>query len=483
MKQANKDIIINKFNSKGKWALVIGDVMLDKYIFGEVNRTSPEAPVPVVEKKSESFRMGGAANVAANLIGLGIKTILSGVIGDDQNGEALKRLIKKNNISQQGLIKSTLSTTTKTRIIAGHQQIVRVDDEDTNISLSANQIKKILNLIIKKPSIIVLSDYAKGFLTENLTQKIIKQAKKNDIPILVDPKGNDIKKYAGASILTPNKKEAFVLSNLVEPDEGLLEKQLKKICIKFDIENIAVTQGDQGIKLVSSRKIDVIPATKLKKVFDVSGAGDTVIATLAAGLIGKLTTHKSLELANIAAGVAIGKVGTVAIEGHEIINEIDTEQTLQIHKIISFNKLDGLIKNLRAKDLKIGFTNGCFDILHAGHVTYLEQAKNNIDFLILGLNSDSSVKKIKGAKRPIINQQDRARVLSSLEAVDAVIIFDEETPIKLIQRIKPNFLIKGSDYKLTEVVGHKEVTKWGGKVKLVELLAGRSSSNIIKDID
>ena len=178
MKQANKDIIINKFNSKGKWALVIGDVMLDKYIFGEVNRTSPEAPVPVVEKKSESFRMGGAANVAANLIGLGIKTILSGVVGNDQNGEALKRLLKKNNISQQGLIKSTLSTTTKTRIIAGHQQIVRVDDEDTNISLSANQIKKILNLIIKKPSIIILSDYAKGFLTENLTQKIIKQAKK-----------------------------------------------------------------------------------------------------------------------------------------------------------------------------------------------------------------------------------------------------------------------------------------------------------------
>ena len=483
MKQANKDIIINKFNSKGKWALVIGDVMLDKYIFGEVNRTSPEAPVPVVEKKSESFRMGGAANVAANLIGLGIKTILSGVVGNDQNGEALKRLLKKNNISQQGLIKSTLSTTTKTRVIAGHQQIVRVDDEDTNISLSANQIKKILNLIIKKPSIIVLSDYAKGFLTENLTLKIIKQAKKTDIPILVDPKGNNIKKYAGASILTPNKKEAFVLSNLAEPDEDLLEKQLKKICIKFDIENIAMTQGDQGIKLVSSRKIDVIPATKLKKVFDVSGAGDTVIATLAAGLIGKLTAHKSLELANIAAGVAIGKVGTVAIEGHEIINEIDTEQTLQIHKIISFNKLDGLIKNLRAKDLKIGFTNGCFDILHAGHVTYLEQAKNNIDFLILGLNSDSSVKKIKGAKRPIINQQDRARVLSSLEAVDAVIIFDEETPIKLIQRIKPNFLIKGSDYKLTEVVGHKEVAKWGGKVKLVELLAGRSSSNIIKDID
>lgn len=483
MKKTNKDIITNKFNSKGKWALVIGDVMLDKYIFGEVNRISPEAPVPIVEKKSESFRMGGASNVAANLIGLGIKTVLSGVVGKDQNGETLKKLLKKNNINQQGLIKSSLSTTTKTRIIAGHQQIVRVDDEDINISISANHMKKILNLIIKKPSIVVLSDYAKGFLTENLTQKIIKQAKKLNIPILVDPKGNDIKKYVGATILTPNKREAFALTKLVTPDEDLLEKQLKKLCIKFDIGNIAMTQGDQGIKLVNSRKIDVIPATKLKKVFDVSGAGDTVIATLAAGLIGNLTIHKALELANIAAGVAIGKIGTVAIEGHEIINEIDTEQTLQIHKIIAFNKLDDMLKNLRNKDLKIGFTNGCFDILHAGHVTYLEKAKSNIDFLILGLNSDSSVKKIKGAKRPIINQDDRARVLSSLEAVDAVVIFDEETPIKLIQKIKPNFLIKGSDYKLTEVVGYKEVTKWGGEVKLIELLEGKSSSNIIKDIN
>ena len=483
MRKTNKDIIASKFNSKGKWALVVGDVMLDKYIFGEVNRISPEAPVPIVEKKSESFRLGGAANVAANLTGLGIKTILGGVIGTDQNGDVLKKLLKKINISKQGIIKSTLSTTTKTRVIAGHQQIVRVDNEDINISLSENQFKKILNLIIKKPSIIVLSDYAKGFLTENLTQKIIKQAKKLHIPILVDPKGNDIKKYAGASIITPNNKEAFVLSNLVTPNENLLEKQLKRLCIKFDIANIAMTQGDQGIKLVSSKKISVIPATKLKKVFDVSGAGDTVIATLAAGLIGKLSLNKSLELANIAAGVAIGKVGTVAIEGHEIINEIDTEQSLQIHKIINFGKLDGILKNLRAKNLKVGFTNGCFDILHAGHVSYLEKAKSNTDFLILGLNSDKSVKKIKGIKRPIINQDDRARVLSSLEAVDAVVIFDEETPIKLIRKIKPNFLIKGSDYKLTEVVGHKEVTKWGGEVKLIELLEGRSSSNIIKDFD
>ena len=244
-----------------------------------------------------------------------------------------------------------------------------------------------------------------------------------------------------------------------------------------------MTQGKQGIKLVSARKINVIPATKLKQVFDVSGAGDTVIAALAAGLVGKLTIHESLELANIAAGIAISKIGTIPVEGHEIINEIDAEQSLQVNKIMTLSKLNSCLTKLRSKSFTIGFTNGCFDILHAGHVTYLEKAKNNINYLILGLNSDSSVKKLKGVDRPVINQNDRARVLCSLEAVDAVIIFDEETPIKLIESIKPDFLIKGSDYKIDEVVGHKEIKKWGGKVKLIELLKGRSSSNIINNFN
>ena len=243
-----------------------------------------------------------------------------------------------------------------------------------------------------------------------------------------------------------------------------------------------MTQGEEGIKLINSKKISVIPATKLKQVFDVSGAGDTVIATLAAGLLGKLTIHQSLELANIAAGIAIGKVGTVPVEGHEIINELNKEESLQTNKIVTLIELNNHLTNLRTKKSRIGFTNGCFDILHAGHVSYLEKAKNNIDYLILGLNSDSSVKRLKGSNRPVISQDDRARVLCSLESVDAVVIFDEDTPLKLIQLIKPDFLIKGSDYKKNEVIGNKEIKKWGGEVKIVELLEGRSTSDIIKNI-
>jgi len=480
MKQKYTDIIKKKFNSEGQWGLVIGDVMLDKYIFGEVARISPEAPVPILEKKSESYRMGGAANVAANLAGLGIKTYLCGVVGGDHNAELLKNLLKNKSVNYQGLIKSKAITTTKTRIIGGQQQIVRIDEEDACPQLSSSDIKKIIDLISRKPSIIILSDYAKGLLNPNLTQKIIKLANKLNIQVLVDPKGNDIEKYAGATILTPNKKEALELTSGNIESDALLDKRLKLLCTKYKLQYIAMTQGSQGIKLIGPQKSCVIPATELKQVFDVSGAGDTVIATLAAGLIGKMTVHDALELANIAAGIAITKVGTVPVEAHEIVREIEIEHSQQINKIIKPDQLESYLSSLRSAGLKIGFTNGCFDILHAGHVSYLEQAKRKVDHLILGLNSDSSVKKLKGAGRPLVNQDDRARVLCSLESIDTIVIFNENTPIKLIQIIKPDILMKGSDYQTHEVVGNKEVKKWGGKVELVELLAGRSSSKIIK---
>ena len=286
-----KDIICKKFNSKNQWVLVIGDVMLDQYIFGEVTRISPEAAVPIVEKKNESFRMGGAANVAANLVGLGIKTKITGLIGNDKEGEVLIKLLQDNNVNQQGLIKLKMTTTTKIRVIAGHQQIVRIDEEaKENIVLSTKNINKIISLINQKPSIIILSDYAKGFLSSNLTQKIIKLAKKIGTTVLVDPKGSDLQKYSGSTVVTPNKKEALALTQLTLQDSFLLEKNLKNLLKKYNIANIAMTQGEEGIKLINSKKISVIPATKLKQVFDVSGAGDTVIATLAAGLLGKLTT-------------------------------------------------------------------------------------------------------------------------------------------------------------------------------------------------
>ena len=472
----------NKFTKSDQWCLVIGDLMLDQYIFGEITRISPEAPIPILKKEKEQFRMGGAANVAANLSGLGIKTVLAGLVGRDINGERLTQLIKQKLISSRGLMKSKTPTTTKTRIVSGQQQIIRIDEEKNSLPLDKNNIKKIIGLIKQKPSIIIISDYAKGLISLELMKPLIKTARQMKIPIIVDPKGDNLEKYRGVTALTPNKNEAYILTNNIDRNELILEKNLKKVRRDFDIEFIAMTQGDLGVKLITEKKTRTIPASKLKQVFDVSGAGDTIIASIAAGMIANITLQESLEVANIAAGIVISKVGTTPIEKHELINELENEHHGDKNKLITEIDLLKKLSYRNAKNEKIGFTNGCFDILHAGHVSYLEQAKNKVDFLIVGLNSDSSVRKLKGSNRPVINESDRARVLCSLEAVDAVIIFNQGTPINLIKKIKPHTLIKGNDYSVNQVVGHKEIKEWGGKVELIPLLQGRSSSEIIKKI-
>lgn len=470
------------FTNNGQWCLVIGDLMLDQYIFGEITRISPEAPIPILKKEKQHFRMGGAANVAANLSGLGIKTTIAGMIGSDLSGDRLTQLLKEKLISCRGVIKRKIPTTTKTRIISGQQQIIRIDEEEIVAPLSKKDIEKIISLIKQKPSIIIVSDYAKGFISEALMKPVIKAAKQLQIRIIVDPKGDSLEKYRGVTAITPNKNEAYTLTGNSSKDELLLEKNLKKLRKQFDIEFIAMTQGELGIKLMSEKVTQTIPASKLKQIFDVSGAGDTVISTLAAGMLADLSIQESLEIANIAAGIVIGKIGTIPIEKNELIAELEIENHEQKNKLFTEKFLINELKRRQAMNEKIGFTNGCFDILHAGHVTYLEQAKNKVDFLIVGLNSDSSVRKLKGANRPIINEIDRARVLCSLQSVDAVIIFSHETPINLINIIKPNLLIKGNDYSVSEVVGHKEIKKWGGKVELVPLLQGRSTTKIIKKL-
>ena len=472
----------NKFTKSNQWCLVIGDLMLDQYIFGEITRISPEAPIPILKKEKEQFRMGGAANVAANLSGLGIKTVLAGLIGRDINGERLTQLIKKKLISSRGLMKSKNPTTTKTRIVSGQQQIIRIDEEKNSLPLDKNNIKKIIGLIKQKPSIIIISDYAKGLISLELMKPLIKTARQMKIPIIVDPKGDNLEKYRGVTALTPNKNEAYILTNNIDRNELILEKNLKKVRRDFDIEFIAMTQGDLGVKLITEKKTRTIPASKLKQVFDVSGAGDTIIASIAAGMIANITLQESLKVANIAAGIVISKVGTTPIEKHELINELENEHHGDKNKLTTEIDLLKKLSQRKVKNEKIGFTNGCFDILHAGHVSYLEQAKNKVDFLIVGLNSDSSVTKLKGSNRPVINESDRARVLCSLEAVDAVIIFNQGTPINLIKKIKPHTLIKGNDYSVNQVVGHKEIKEWGGKVELIPLLQGRSSSKIIQKI-
>lgn len=476
------NVVKNKFLASKKACLVIGDLMLDQYIFGDVNRLSPEAPVPIIKKNKHHNRIGGAGNVALNLIGLGIKPLLVGSIGNDENGKILSSLIKKHNLSIKGLIKENGQTTTKTRVMAGHHQIVRIDEDQISFGPNEANIKKIIKYINSDLSCIVISDYNKGFLSASFLKKIIQQANREKIPVLIDPKGKDASRYAGATLITPNKKEAMELTGLTNFDSDLIHTALKKINKNYKINSIVMTQGKDGISHITPKKINTYPASISKQVYDVSGAGDTVIATLASCIIANLDLSDSFKLANLAAGIVISKLGTVPISREELLDEMESHLNGQKNKIFSLKELLLKISGLRAKGQTIGFTNGCFDILHSGHVTYLEKAKSQVDYLILGLNSDSSIKTIKGKNRPIVSEADRARVLCALESIDAVIIFNESTPIKLIKEIKPDVLIKGNDYEPKSVVGAKEIKKWEGKLYLVPLLEGKSSSKIINKI-
>jgi D-beta-D-heptose 7-phosphate kinase/D-beta-D-heptose 1-phosphate adenosyltransferase len=473
------------FGNIKQHALVIGDVMLDRYLIGDVSRISPEAPVPVVLLKNQHDRAGGAANVAANLALLGIKTHIIGCVGNDGEATILVDLIAKTGIDHSGMIHSgQRPTIAKTRILSGHQQMMRLDQEN-NAAFTAAENAQLMNAIQQqlalKPAIVILSDYAKGLLSSEVCQQVIAQCNALKIPVLVDPKGHDYSKYSHATALTPNKKEAAEACATTTHDPDLIGKAAA-LKDKLDLQFFVVTRGDEGISLIDDHA-HLLPATA-KQVFDVSGAGDTVIATLAAGLMHDLSALESLQLANVAAGVVVGKVGTVPITRDDLIEALTSEQSSeQAHKVCDLAQLQQKVASWRKNKQKIVFTNGCFDLLHAGHVTYLEAAKKRGDKLILGLNTDRSVSALKGPTRPVVNENDRARVLAALESVDAVILFDEDTPLNLINAIKPEVIAKGSDYTADQVVGGREVESWGGEIALIDLVAGRSTSNIIKKMN
>jgi D-beta-D-heptose 7-phosphate kinase / D-beta-D-heptose 1-phosphate adenosyltransferase len=476
---------VKQFGHNTQHALVIGDVMLDRYLIGDVSRISPEAPVPVVLLKNQSERAGGAANVAANLALLGIKTNILGCIGKDAEGSALIKLMQEIGINTQSMMSSThRPTIAKTRILGGHQQMMRLDQENNgafNDEERNDALKAFTEQLKQKPAIVILSDYDKGLLTEEVSQHIIKQCNALNIPILVDPKGRDYTKYIGATALTPNKKETAEACNTTLIDSNLITKaaQLKQ---NLKLSFLAVTRGEEGITLIDDNTHHLNATAK--QVFDVSGAGDTVIATLAAGLMHGLSALDSLNLANSAAGFVVGKVGTVPITRQDLLETLTSAQSYeQAHKICNLAELQDKVALWKQSNQKIVFTNGCFDLLHAGHVTYLESAKKRGDKLILGLNTDRSVSALKGPTRPVVNEQDRARVLAALESVDAVILFDEDTPINLINSIKPDVIAKGSDYTADQVVGGQEVLSWGGEIALIDLVEGRSTSNIIKKMN
>lgn len=484
----NQDLIntVKLFIESDKWVLVIGDLMLDRYLIGDVQRISPEAPVPVVLLKHQNDRAGGAANVAANLANLGITTRIAGCVGEDAEATTLLALINHLGIKSEAVIQSSeRPTIAKTRVMSSHQQIVRIDQESqAALSEAENTELHILmtRAIHDQPAIVILSDYAKGVLSESTCRFIIETCHQAKIPVLVDPKGHDYTKYKGATALTPNKKETAEACGVSMNDNKALLAAAKQLKKSLGLDFLAVTRGEEGITLLEQDADHHIAATA-KQVFDVSGAGDTVIATLAAGLIHGLSAQEALSLANTAAGIVVGKVGTVPIQLDELLHELTSKNaSKQADKICDLPSLKNKVNTWRASHQKIIFTNGCFDLLHAGHVTYLEAAKKTGDKLILGLNTDRSVSALKGPTRPVIHENDRARVLAALEAVDAVILFDEDTPLNLIDLVRPDVIVKGDDYTEEQVVGGKEVKAWGGSVKLIPLVQGRSTTGILEKI-
>ena len=468
-----------KLNKKPN-ILVIGDLMIDHYLWGSCDRISPEAPVQVVNVKKESSVLGGAGNVINNLVALGSVVDVISVVGNDSVANELKSLLEKIDVPTSNLVvENNRKTSKKSRLIASQQQVLRYDMESID-DINENSHKQIIQTLeknIDKYSSIILSDYGKGVLTTNLTKEIIKIANKNSIKVLVDPKGKDYSKYKGSYTLTPNKKEAMEATNIDIKDESSLIEALKSLKTQCELEVSLITLSEQGIAIFDDEL--TIKPTVAREVYDVTGAGDTVIASIAFALGNNLDIKDAIYFANLAAGVVVGKIGSATTTLDEIYEyEYSLHKSNSTSHIKTFDEIKTLSSKLHSQGKKIVFTNGCFDILHVGHVKYLEVAKSYGDVLILGLNADSSVKKLKGPTRPINTQDDRAYILASLESVDYVVIFEEETPYELIKLIKPHILVKGGDYEGKEVVGQDIADE----LKLVQFVDGKSTTNTIKRI-
>lgn len=470
-----------------KKILVIGDAMIDSYHFGDVNRISPEAPVPVfLEKGKHKYSPGGAANVAVNIAAVGVQTDLLAVVGEDKYGQILIDSLCKYGINTDLLLmKQNYSTISKLRYIGpGNQQILRVDNEDTtpiSDEIMLNLLKK-LEGQIKEYSLIVISDYLKGLLTEKSTQSIIHIANNNNVPVLIDVKDKNINKYKGAKVLKPNRKELSEMTGLKTDDIEEAITAAVELCKKTNSGYVLATLGADGMILCNANGLVKQIKSQAVDVFDVTGAGDTSIAYLAAELVKDSDIVNAMIVANYAAGVQVSKVGTSIVYPEEVYAVMNEDGKDVSDAVLNLSDENGLAPIIRAKknSKKIVFTNGCFDILHVGHISYLKQAKQLGDVLVIGVNSDESVRRLKGASRPINNAEDRMRLLSALDFVDYVVEFEEDTPAKLIEIIKPDVLVKGGDYKENEIVGADFVKDNGGIVKILPFVEGKSTTSIVE---
>ena len=466
----------------------LGDLMLDRFAYCDTERISPEAPVPVLLLKRTQSMLGGAGNVARNVAALGGKAVLMGLLGADPAGAEVRRLIA----ATPGLLDAHVAsprrpTICKTRYLAGHQQIVRIDEESVD-GLDRNESAALADAVERAmPDVdaVILSDYAKGALAPAILRIAIERALVRGIPIFVDPKTEDFRRYRGATCISPNQKELSLAARMPVGSDAEIIAAAQKVMREAEAGAILATRAEKGMILVEASGAVHLEPARAQEVFDVSGAGDTVMAVLALASASGHALPQAMHLANTAAGIVVGKLGTATVELDELMLELarDVRDKEWRHaKYFSLAEAETLVRRWKSRGLRVGFTNGCFDIVHAGHVALLAAARAECDRLVVALNSDPGVRRLKGPERPVNGLPDRSAVIAAVESVDAVISFDEETPIELIRRLQPDVLVKGGDYTIEGVIGADVVQAAGGRVVLVDLVEGRSTTRLIEAI-
>ena len=463
--------------------LIVGDAMLDRYLDGAADRISPEAPVPVLHVRRSFERPGGAANVAANVAGLGGAPVLVAVVGVDPSADRLRSILGETGVPSDGIVgAASIQTTVKTRLLAGHAQIARFDEESRlNDAAARADLVSAVGRLLPAARLAILSDYAKGVCDAAVCRVVIDGATRAGIPVIVDPKGHDYTKYAGATVITPNRAEASTACGfpIHDPDDAI--RAAHSIRERFGIAAAVVTLGEQGMVVVTGERVAVIP-TRARRVFDVTGAGDTAVAMLAVALAEGAPLEEACFLANAAAGLQVARVGTSRISRSEVLESIEKHSAAAMGKVLDVDSLRRAVREARAEGKLIGFTNGCFDILHHGHVALLEAAAKECDMLVVGVNSDASVRRLKGPPRPFVTAAARQAVLAALSSVAWVCEFDGDTPVDLIAAVEPDVLIKGADYRPDQVVGADIVLARGGRVVTPLFVPHVSTTNIVDRI-
>ena len=468
-------------NFSGVTVLCVGDVMLDRFVHGDIERISPEAPVPVIRLTRTDEMLGGAGNVANNVAALGGRALLVGLVGEDSPADTLRRLASATTGIDVHLAPSVhRPTICKTRFVASHQQVVRADEE-SRLPLQADEEQALLAALdaaIGQADAVILSDYGKGVLSD----AVIARARAAGVPLFVDPKAADYAIYRGATCITPNLKELAAASGMEVGEPGAITRAAQCVMASAEADAILVTRSALGMMLVeASGAVHAAPALA-REVFDVSGAGDTVIAALALAVAAGRTMVQAMHIANAAAGVVVSKLGTATASVAEVLNELENQEHaagIGLPGLRTLPATEALVARWKQQGLRVGFTNGCFDILHPGHVSLLKAARAECDRLVVGLNTDASVQRLKGPERPVNDLQHRAQVMAAITYVDSVVAFDEPTPLQLIERLVPDVLVKGADYRVEQVVGHEVVQAAGGRVVLAELLPNRSTTAIV----